>query len=445
MSMSSQGTSSLPTAELRERAWLIESVRMIDPTQGLDRVGRLLMIDGEIAALDPSDGDIPSYAKRVSAPGHILVPGLVDLGTELGEPGREEDETILSGALAALAGGFSSIACLPNTDPPIDTAAVVEFVRQKAARADRCRVHVIGCVSKDRAGVEMAEIGSLVEAGAVALSDSPRPLENTALLKRALEYCLMFDRPILDRPEVPCLTQGGVMHEGMTQLVLGLSPLPAEAEDLATARDLRLLESTGGRLHLSSISTAGSVDLIRRSKARGVRVTAGVRIANLCFDDENLRSFDANYKVNPPLRDRGHIDACLEALNDGTIDLISSGHQPRSLEKKMQELDNVPFGMTSLDTALSLVITRLIRPGILSWSRAIECLARNPASVIGIDGGTLQVGKPGDVTLIDPERRWIVEPSELRSRSRNTPLLGEELIGRAVGTWVGGQRKYVLP
>lgn len=445
MSMSSHSTSNISVSDHRERAWLIESVRMIDPTQGLDRVGRLLMVEGEIAAIDPSDGDIPAYAKRVSAPNHILVPGLVDLGAELGEPGREEDETILSGAMAALAGGFSSIACLPNTDPPIDTAAVVEFVRQKAARADRCRVHVIGCVSKDRAGVEMAEIGSLVEAGAVALSDSPRPIENTALLKRALEYCLMFDRPILDRPEVPSLSQGGVMHEGLTQLVLGLAPLPAEAEDLATARDLRLLESTGGRLHLSSISTAGSVELLRRSKARGVRVTAGVRIANLCFDDENLRTFDANYKVNPPLRDRGHIEACLEAISDGTIDLISSGHQPRSLEKKMQELDNVPFGITSLDTALSLVITRLIRPGLMSWARAVECLARNPAGVIGIEGGTLQAGKPGDVTLIDPERRWTVEPAELKSRSRNTPLLGEELIGRAVGTWVGGQRKYVLP
>jgi dihydroorotase len=305
-------------------------------------------------------------------------------------------------------------------------------------------VFVIACVSKDRAGQEMAEIGSLVEAGAVALSDSPRPLENTALLRRALEYCLMFDRPIFDRPEVLSLTQGGVMHEGLTQLVLGLAPLPAEAEDLATARDLRMLETTGGRLHLSSISTAGSVELLRRSKARGVRVTAGVRVMNLCFDDQNLRSFDANYKVNPPLRDQAHIDACLEAVRDGTVDLISSGHQPRSLEKKMQELDNVPFGVTSLDTTLALLMTRLIAPGHLTWQRAIQCLASNPASVIGIDAGTLKVGKPGDVTLLDPNRRWVVQPSELRSRSRNTPLLGEELVGRVVMTWVGGQRKFVL-
>lgn len=431
-------------SEGSEQAWLIEHGRIIDPSQKFEQVGRLLMVDGKIAAINPLDGDVPEYAIRIDARGQLVVPGLVDLGAELREPGLEEDETISSGTMAALAGGFTSIACMPNTDPPIDSAAAVEFVRQKAARADRCRVYVIGCLSKGQAGEELAEIGSLVEAGAVALSDSPRPIENTALLRRALEYCLMFDRPILDRPEVRSLTRGGVMHEGLTQLVLGLAPIPAEAEDLATARDLRLLETTGGRLHLSSISTAGSVELLRRSKARGVRVTAGVCIANLCFDDENLRSFDANFKVNPPLRGQAHIDACLEAIADGTVDLISSGHQPRSLEKKMQELDNVPFGMTSLDTALGLLISRLIEPGLISWSRAIECLALNPARVIDIDAGSLQVGKPADVTLIDPERKWIVEPSQLRSRSRNTPLLGQELTGRATMTWVGGQRKYLL-
>ena len=428
----------------RGQAWLIERARIIDPAQNLDRVGRLLMVDGKIAAIDPRDGDVPSTATRVDGSGQIVVPGLVDLGAELREPGLEEDETISSGTMAALAGGFTSIACMPNTDPPIDSAAAVEFVRQKASRADRCRVYVIGCVSKGRKGEELAEIGSLVEAGAVALSDSPRPIENTALLRRALEYCLMFDRPILDRPEVLSLTRGGVMHEGLTQLVLGLAPIPAEAEDLATARDLRLLETTGGRLHLSSISTAGSVELLRRSKARGVRVTAGVCIANLCFDDENLRSFDANFKVNPPLRGQAHIDACLEAVADGTVDLITCGHQPRSLEKKMQELVTVPFGMTSLDTALGLMITRLIRPGIISWSRAIECLSLQPARVIGIEAGTLRVGQPADVTLIDPLRKWFVAPSELSSRSRNTPLLGLELIGRATMTWVSGHRKYML-
>lgn len=424
--------------------WLIEHGHLVDPSQQLDRVGRLLIVDGRIAAIDPSDGDLPAQLERVDARGKVVVPGLVDLEAELGEPGLEEDETILSGTLAALAGGFTSIACTANTNPPIDTAAAVEFVRQKAARADRCRVYVVGCVSKGRAGEELSEIGSLVEAGAIALSDSPRPLENTALLKRALEYCLMFDRPIFDRPEVSCLTQGGVMHEGLTQLVLGLGPIPTEAEDLATARDLRLLESTGGRLHLSSISTSGSVELLRRSKGRGTRVTAGVRALNLCFDDTHLRSFDANYKVNPPLRGPEHIHACLEALVDGTIDIITSGHQPRSLEKKMQELDNVPFGVTSLDTAFPLLITRLVKPGILSWSRAVECLALNPARAIDLLAGTLQIGRAADVTVVDPDHRWTVEPPELRSRSRNTPLLGEELSARVTDVWVGGLRKYCL-
>lgn len=424
--------------------WLITGGRIVDPSQGLDRDGRLLLGDGKILAIDPLDGDLPTDCQHIDAQGCIVAPGLVDLEVELGEPGQEEDETISSGTLAALAGGFTSVACTSNTDPPIDSAAAVEFVRQKAARADRCRVYVVGCVSKGRMGEELAEIGSLVEAGAIALSDSPRPIENTALLRRALEYCLMFDRPVLDRPEIPSLTRGGVMHEGLTQLVLGLAPIPSEAEDLATARDLRLLETTGGRLHLSSISTAGSVELVRRSKGHGTKVTVSTRVANLCFDDTQLRSFDANYKVNPPLRDQAHIDACLAAVEDGTIDCITCGHQPRALEKKMQELDAVPFGVTSLDTALSLIVTRLIRPGMLSWLRAIDSLSTQPARVLGIDAGTLQVGHPADVILIDPELTWHVRAKALHSRSSNTPLLGSTLVGRAKMVWVGGMRKFVI-
>ncbi len=422
--------------------WLIENGRIVDPAQRIDGVGRLLICNGRIAKFDPADGDLPPILQRVDATGLIVAPGLVDLEAELGEPGVEEDETIASGTLAALAGGFTSVACTANTDPPIDSATAVEFVRQKAARADRCRVFVVGCVSKGRNGEELAEIGSLVDAGAIALSDSPRPVQNTALLRRALEYCLMFDRPILDRPEVPSLTRGGVMHEGLTQLVLGLGPIPSEAEDLATARDLRLIETTGGRLHLSSISTAGSVELVRRSKARGTPVTVSARVTNLCFDDSHLRSFDANYKVNPPLRDRLHIDTCIEAIVDGTIDAITTGHQPRALEKKMQELDEVPFGVTSLDTALSLIITKFILPGVLSWNRAIELLATNPARVLGLDAGTLKPGAPADVVLIDPNENWTVEPQQLFSRNHNTPLLGTPLTGRARTVWVGGEQKF---
>jgi dihydroorotase len=427
-----------------ETQWLIENGRIIDPSQNIDHVGRLLLKDGLVAAIDPVDGDIPPHCQRVDASGWIVAPGLVDINAELGEPGCEDDETIESGTRAAIAGGYTSIACSANTNPPIDTATVVEFVRQKAAKADRVRVYVIGCVSKGRQGEELAEIGSLVEAGAIALSDSPRPMENTALLRKALEYCLMFDRPILDRPEIPSLTRGGIMHEGLTQLVLGLAPMPAEAEDLATARDLRLLETTGGLLHLNSISTSGSVELIRRSKGRGIAVSVGTRVTNLCFDDECLRTFDANYKVNPPLRAHYDVDMCLAAVADGTIDVITSGHQPKSLEKKMQELDAVPFGVTSLDTCLSQVITKLIHTGRLSWMRAIDSMSTQPARVLGIEAGSLAVGKPADVVAIDPLCTWMVEPSQLRSRNRNTPLLGQMLQGRAKMVWVGGKRKHVL-
>ncbi|QDV27867.1 dihydroorotase [Aureliella helgolandensis] len=430
------------TVHSSDEHWLIEKGLIVDPRQGLERLGRLLISGGKIAALDPMDDALPAGCRRVDASGCIVAPGLVDLASELGEPGCEENETIASGTLAAVAGGFTSLACAANTDPPIDTAAAVEFVRQKAARAGHCRVYPIGCVSKGRAGEELAEIGALVEAGAIALSDTPRPISNTALLRRALEYCQMFDRPIFDRPEVTSLTRGGVMHEGMMQLVLALAPMPAEAEDLATSRDLRLLETTGGRLHLSSISTAGSVELVTRSKKRGTVVSVGVRIANLCFEDELLRSFDSNLKVNPPLRSREHIDACIAALVDGQIDVLTSGHQPKSLEKKMQELDVVPFGMTTLDTALSLVITHLVQPGILGWRRVIECMSSAPAEVLGINAGCLSVGKPADVVVIDPHVKWTVEPAALHSRSRNTPLLGKELQGRARYVWVGGKPMY---
>ncbi|MCR9296777.1 MAG: dihydroorotase, partial [bacterium] len=291
---------------------------------------------------------------------------------------------------------------------------------------------------------ELAEIGSLVEAGAIALSDAPAPLHKAELLRRALEYCLMFDKPIIDRPEVPGLTRNGVMHEGLTQLKLALSPMPAEAEDLATSRDLRLLETTGGRLHLSSISTMGSVDLVRRSKARGVAVSVGIRVANLCFEDQLLRSFDSNLKVSPPLRSREHVDACLEAVDEGTIDIISSGHQPKSLEKKMQELDAAPFGMSTLDTTLAKVVTYLIRPGKLSWPRAIACLSSTPARVLGITAGSLALGKPADVVVIDPDFAWTVTPATCFSRSRNTPLLNQQLHGKARHVWVDGQLRFSL-
>lgn len=417
---------------------LIKNGRVIDPSQGMDRVTNLLVRDGRIAAFDVS----PNGQDRIlDATDKIVSPGLIDMHAELREPGWEEDETIGTGTAAAIAGGFTSIACMPNTDPPLDTQAGVEFVRQKAARAQNCHVFVVACVSKNREGKELAELGSLVEAGAVAFSDASSPIHNTELLRRALEYCLMFDKPILNHPEVLDLSHGGIMHEGLVSLVLGLGGIPAEAEDIMTSRDLRLAESTGGRLHLSNISTAGSVEVIRRARARGSRVTAGVCIANLILNDERLRSFDANFKVNPPLRSQEHIDACISGLADGTIDVIASGHAPRASEKKMRELDQAPFGIISLETTLGLVITKLIEPGYLDWSQALAKLTINPAKTLGLNKGTLQVGADADITVIDPNARWTVDPARFRSKSTNTPFAGYQLRGRAVNVIVNGDVK----
>jgi dihydroorotase len=417
----------------------IRNGRVIDPSQGMDRVTSIRIEDGRISTFDAVPG---IHDRIIDASGCVVAPGLIDLQVELREPGCEEDETIETGTAAAIAGGYTSIACLPNTDPPIDTQASVEFVRQKAARAHHCNVFVIACVSKNREGKELAEIGSLVEAGAVGFSDAGRPIQNAELLRRALEYCLMFDKPIFSHPEMTELTHGGIMHEGMTSLVLGLAGMPAAAEDLMVGRDLRLAESTGGRIHLIDISSAGSVELIRRAKARGLHVSASICMPNLVFTDERLRSFDANYKVNPPLRSQEHLDACVAGLADDTIEVIASGHAPRASEKKMRELDQAPFGMISLETTLSLVITRLIDTGLLDWTQAIAKLSTNPARVLGLKSkGSLRIGADADVVVIDPEATWLVDAQRFRSRSSNTPLIGSQLKGRAIHVIVAGEVK----
>ncbi|MEX2175292.1 MAG: dihydroorotase [Pirellulaceae bacterium] len=418
---------------------LITGGRVICPAQGIDRVTNLLIEEGRIVGFDAQ----PRGDERIlDAAGKIVAPGLVDFHTQLREPGCEEDETIETGTAAALAGGYTSIACLPDTDPPIDTPAAVEFVRQKAARAHHCHVFVVACVSKNREGKELAEIGSLVEAGAVAFSDAMRPLQNSDLLRRALEYCLMFDAPLLSHPEALELSGGGVMHEGRVSTVLGLPGMPAAAEDVMTSRDVRLAEATGGKLHLLNLSTGSSIDLVRRTKLRNIPVTAGVCAINFALTDELLRSFDAACKLNPPLRSPDHVEACIAGLQDGTLDVISSGHAPRAVEKKMQELDLAPAGMVSLETTLALVITRLIEPGHLDWPTALSKLTVNPARILGLNKGTLRPGADADVVIIDPDVRWEVDPARFLSKSSNTPLAGTTLRGRPEHVIVSGEVKF---
>ncbi|MEM1068603.1 MAG: dihydroorotase [Planctomycetota bacterium] len=421
---------------------LIENGRVVDPSQGIDRVGRLLVVDGRVSALDPADGDVPESVNIIDASGTVVAPGLVDLGAELREPGNEEDETIASGGFAALSGGYTSVLCCSSTTPCIDSPGAVEFVRQKAAKARSVRVHVIGCLSKEREGEQMAELGLLHEAGAVAFSDAPRPVPNDALMKRALEYCRMFDKPILDRPEVPELAGEGMMHDGQVALVLGLKGLPTEAEDLAVARDVRLAEATEGRLHVGPVSTMGAVDLIRRVKTRGIRVTASACPLNLCLSDAELRSFDAKYKVHPPLRSGRHVETLRAAVADGTIDAIQSGHMPRAREKKMDDLDLSPFGAATLEITLATVITYMINEGVIDWMTAIDRLSTAPARIAGLRAGTLQIGVPADITIIDPESSWTVKGENFYSRCISNPLEGHTLSGKVMKTIVGGEIRY---
>ena len=417
----------------------IQNGRVIDPSQNMDRVTNLLIVDGRIAAYDAAPDGL---ATVIDASGCIVAQGLLDMHVHLREPGFEEDETIETGTAAAVAGGFTSIACIPNTDPPIDSQAAVEFVRHQAADSGHCHVWVIGCVSKNREGKELAEIGQLVEAGAVAFSDDGAPVYDAELMRRAFEYCLMFDKPVLNHAEIRELTQRGVMHEGLVSLVLGLPGIPAAAEDVMTSRDIALAEATGGRLHIMHVSTVNSVEALRRAKQRGVRVTAEAPPHHFTLADECLRTFDANYKMSPPLRGQEHVDAVIAGLADGTIDAIACDHAPHAKEKKMQELDQAPFGIVGLETSLGLVITRLIEPGHLDWPTALAKMTINPARILGIPKGTLQIGADADVTIIDPKVRWKVDPAQFRSKSANTPFAGWELTGRAQVVVVGGEIKY---
>jgi len=424
---------------------LIRGGRVVDPSQGVDRIDDVLVRDGLIVSIGHGGGQpIGRADETVEAAGLVVCPGLVDMHVHLREPGREEDETIETGTRAALAGGFTSVACIPNTEPPIDTQAAVEFIRQKASRADTCNVFVVACVSRGREGKELAEIGRLVEAGAVAFSDDGSPVYDAELMRRALEFCRMFDKPVLAHEEVLELSRGGIMHEGLVSLVLGLPGMPAAAEDVMIGRDITLAETTGGRVHVMHVSTAGGVALIRDAKRRGVRITAEACPHHFTLTDESLRGFDANCKMSPPLRTAADVEAIITGLADGTIDCIATDHAPHAREKKLLEIDRAPFGILGLETAVGLTVTRLVATGRIGWPRLVEAMSLLPSRILGIARGTLQPGSVADITLIDPARSWRVDRSRLCSKSINTPFDGWTLQGRAVATIVAGRIKYRL-
>ena len=421
---------------------LIQGGRIIDPSQAIDRIDDLLVRDGIILAIGQSWHE--KVDETIDATGLIVTPGLIDMHVHLREPGREEDETIETGTRAALAGGFTSVACIPNTEPPTDTQAAVEFIHQKAVRADTCNVFVVGCVSRNREGKELAEIGQLVEAGAVAFSDDGAPIYDAELMRRAFEYCRMFDKPIFAHEEVLELSRGGVMHEGLVSLVLGLTGMPAAAEEVMIGRDIALAEVTGGRLHVMHVSTARGVELIRAAKARGTRVTAEACPHHFTLTDESLRGFDSNAKMSPPLRTAVDVEAIISGLVDGAIDCIATDHAPHAPEKKMLEIDRAPFGILGLETALGLSITRLVATGRIGWPRLVEAMSLLPAQILGVTRGTLRTGAIADITLINPDLSWRVDVDKFCSKSVNSPFQGWVLKGRAVFTIVAGRVKYRL-
>jgi dihydroorotase len=417
----------------------IRNGRVIDPSQGIDRIADVWVQGGRIHGIGPH----PLTADHtIDAAGHIVCPGLIDMHVHLREPGRLEDETIATGTAAALAGGVTSVACMPNTEPALDSQAAAEFVILQAARAGHANVFPIGAITKGRQGVELAEMGGLVEGGAVAFTDDGSPVMSAEIMRRALEYSKMFNRAILSHCEDLELTRGGVMHEGAVSLALGLRGMPAAAEEIHVYRDIALAEVTGGRVHILHVSTAGSVDLIRQGKARGVRVTGEACPHHFTLTDESLRGFDSHYKMAPPLRTQRDADALIAGLKDGTLDVLATDHAPHAAEKKLREFDQAPNGIIGLETFLPICVKGLIEPGHLTWPQMIDKMTRQPAQVLGIDRGTLRTGAVADIAILDPDTLYTIDPSTFRSKSRNCPFAGWQVRGRATCVLVAGVVKF---
>jgi dihydroorotase len=415
----------------------ITNGRVIDPAQSIDQVTDVWIRGEHILAIGPQPQ--LEATRTLDAAGKLVCPGLIDMHVHLREPGREEDETIATGTAAALAGGVTSVACMPNTEPALDSQAAAEFVYLQAERAGNANVFPVGAITKGRQGAELAEIGGLVEGGAVAFTDDGSPVVSAEIMRRALEYCRMFDKAVLSHSEDLDLTRGGVMNEGFESMRLGLRGMPAAAEEIMVYRDIALAELTGGRLHILHVSTAGSVDLIRRARQRGVRVSGEACPHHFTLTDKSLRTFDSNYKMAPPLRTDADIHALIEGLKDGTLEVISTDHAPHAPEKKMRELDQAPNGIIGLETLIPICVRSLIEPGHLTWPRLIEKLTINPARILGIDRGTLRPGADADVTIIDPAVEWTIDPNQFRSKSRNCPFAGWKVRSRAHAVLVSGE------
>ncbi len=419
---------------------LITNGYLIDPTQGLNAGKNLLIEDGRVAGLLDRAESFPQGAEILDATGLIVAPGFIDMHVHLREPGQEYKETIASGAAAAVAGGFTSVCAMPNTDPVNDNPAVTRFIIEEAERTGLANVFPVGAITKNSAGTELSEMGEMKRAGIVAVTDDGRPVPSAGMMRRAMEYAKGFDLAVVDHCEDRSLASGGAMHEGRWSLILGLKGMPAAAEEMDAARDCALAELTGARVHLAHVSTRGAIDAVREAKAKGLQLTCEVAPHHWTLTDEAVEGYDTNTKMNPPLRSPEHLESVLEGFRDGTVDAIATDHAPHHADEKALEFDRAPFGIIGLETAVGLALDRLVHTGVINLERLVELFSVNPARIFKLeDRGTLRRGAWGDVTILDPDLTWTFDASLSKSKSRNTPFDGLELRGAAVATVVAGR------
>jgi len=421
---------------------IIRNGRVVDPKNKIDKKVDVLIENGKIAKIGESSqfrpGDVTRSTVTIDAQGKVVTPGLIDMHTHLREPGREDEETIASGTRAAAQGGFTSICCMPNTEPVIDSVSGVKFILATASQEGVVNVYPIGSITKGQKGEELAEIGKMRIAGIVGISDDGKPVMNAQIMRRTLEYAKMFNLPIISHCEDLNLSLDGVMNEGFTSTVLGLKGIPRQAEEIMVARDIALAELTGGKLHLAHITTRRSVELIRQAKKKKISVTCETAPHYFSLSEEDVRGYNTNTKVNPPLRTKDDIEALCEGLADGTIDCIASDHAPHLDEEKDLEYNIAPFGIIGLETMVPLILTNLVSKKILSLDQAIAKLTVNPANILGLEKGTLSIGSDADLTIIDLNLKKKIG-SQFTSQSKNSPFIGMELGGFPVATIVGGK------